>query len=70
MKLKEKGQPLLKSLRIVDYYEGKQIPQGFRGLTLECVYSSSQRTLTEEEVVPVHDLLCLVLREQPGVELR
>ena len=70
IKLKEKGQPLLKSLRIVDYYEGKQIPQGFRGLTLECVYSSSQRTLTEEEVIPVHDLLCLVLREQPGVELR
>ncbi|MFA5311033.1 MAG: phenylalanine--tRNA ligase subunit beta [Candidatus Omnitrophota bacterium] len=70
IKLEEKGQPLLKGLRIVDYYEGKQIPQGFRGLTLECVYGSSQRTLTEEEVMPVHSLLCLVLREQPGVELR
>lgn len=70
IKLQEKGQPLLKGLRIVDYYEGKQIPQGFRGLTLECVYGSSQRTLTEEEVMPVHSLLCLVLREQPGVELR
>jgi len=68
--LKEKGQPLLSEVRITDYYQGRQIPAGYRGLTLSCFYSSNERTLTEKEIQPTHELLCSELILQFGVKLR
>ncbi|OQB16453.1 MAG: Phenylalanine--tRNA ligase beta subunit [Candidatus Omnitrophica bacterium ADurb.Bin205] len=68
--LKERGHPLLRKLRVVDYYNGKQIPQGYRGLTLELVYASSERTLTEEDVAPVHANICSALKEEFGAQMR
>ncbi len=68
--LKEKGQPLLRDLQITDYYKGKQIPAGYRGLTVSCLYGSSERTLTEEEIQPVHDAICAGLVQEFGVKIR
>lgn len=68
--VKERGGTLLEDARITDYYQGKQIPEGFRGLTVSCVYRSSQRTLTEAEVSPVHLLVCAVLKDRFGAQLR
>ena len=64
------GKPLLSDIRVTDYYKGKQIPPGHRGLTLSCRYSSNERTLTEEEMQPVHDALCTALTRQFGVQIR
>ncbi|MBU1727543.1 MAG: phenylalanine--tRNA ligase subunit beta [Candidatus Omnitrophica bacterium] len=66
----EKGQPFLKHASVTDYYKGKQIPEGYRGLTISCVYRSDSRTLTEEEVAPVHSQICAALSEQFGAKLR
>jgi phenylalanyl-tRNA synthetase beta chain len=68
--IKASGQPLLNQAKIVDYYQGKQIPPGFRGLTVSCLYRQDNRTLTEEEVTPVHDGLCSLLTEKFGIKLR
>ncbi|MDD2927248.1 MAG: phenylalanine--tRNA ligase subunit beta [Candidatus Omnitrophica bacterium] len=68
--LKEKGRPLLSEVRITDYYKGRQIPVGYRGLTLSCFYSSNERTLAENEIQPTHELLCAELVRQFGVKLR
>jgi len=68
--LQDKGRPLLRSLEIADYYKGKQIPTGYRGLTLSCTYSSSERTLTEEEVAPVHSLICSTLIDSFSAKIR
>jgi len=68
--LNQKGKPLLSDIRITDYYKGKQIPAGFRGLTLSCFYSSNERTLTEKEIQPVQDLLCETLMQTFGVKMR
>ena len=68
--LKEKGQPLLREVKVVDYYKGKQIPLGYRGLTLSCLYASGERTLTEKEIQPVHDLICESLNRQFEAKLR
>ncbi len=64
------GQPLLSLAKIVDYYQGKQIPSGFRGLTVSCIYRQGNRTLTEEEVTPVHNGICSLLTEKFGIKLR
>ncbi|MDD5567788.1 MAG: phenylalanine--tRNA ligase subunit beta [Candidatus Omnitrophica bacterium] len=68
--LREKGEPFLREVKVADYYKGKQIPSGWRGLTLSCLYASGERTLTEKEIQPAHDLLCASLTQQFEVKLR
>ena len=66
----EKGGALLRTLEVVEYYRGKQIPPGFRGLTLSCLYRSDGRTLTESEVNPVHAEVLGMLTSRFGVKTR
>ena len=68
--VREKGLPLLREAKIVDYYKGKQIPLGLRSLTVACVYRSDERTLTEAEVNPVHAGVISVLTERFGAKIR
>ena len=70
LEIEGKGAPLLRSVKVVDYYQGKQIPVGFKGLTISCVYRLDERTLTEEEVLPVHNAVCSLLEERFGIKLR
>jgi len=69
-RLKEKGGVLLRQAQVTDYYQGKQIPAGYRGLTLSCLYGSNDRTLTDAEVQPVHNLICQMLTSEFGATLR
>ncbi len=55
---------------VVDFYEGKQIEDGFKGLTITCRYASEDRTLTEAEVNPVHNNVLSALTERLQVRLR
>jgi len=68
--IEEKGRPLLYSAKVVDYYKGKQIPSGYRGLTVSCFYRSQERTLTEAEINPVHTLVCDLLRQKFSAQIR
>jgi len=68
--IEARGTPLLDQVKIVDYYQGKQIPAGFKGLTISCVYRLDSRTLTEEEISPVHNDICSLLEERFGIKLR
>jgi phenylalanyl-tRNA synthetase beta chain len=70
MAIEEKGGVLLSLAKVVDYYQGRQIPAGFKGLTISCVYRASERTLTEEEVTPLHDSVRAWLEERFGIRLR
>jgi len=68
--IKEKAGGLLEEVKITDFYKGKQIPQGFKGLTISCLYRSPERTLTEEEISPAHNLICEFLTEKFGATIR
>ena len=68
--IEAKGGSLLILVKVVDYYQGKQIPAGFRGLTISCIYRASDRTLTEEEVAPLHNSICALLEERFDIKLR
>jgi len=68
--IKRGGEPLLREVRVTDYYKGKQIPSGFKGLTLSCLYRSDERTLTEAEINPVHSLICKLLADRFGAQIR
>jgi len=68
--IKEEGRPLLKEATVRDYYKGKQIPSGFRGLTICCLYRADERTLTEAEINPVHSFICKLLTDRFGCQIR
>ncbi|MFA6130340.1 MAG: phenylalanine--tRNA ligase subunit beta [Candidatus Omnitrophota bacterium] len=65
-----KGLPLLRLVEVVDYYQGKQIPEGCKGFTVSCVYRADDRTLTEEEISLLHNSICSLLEERFSIKLR
>jgi phenylalanyl-tRNA synthetase beta chain len=68
--IKNNAGALLREVRIIDYYQGKQIPPGSRGLTFSCVYRSEEKTLTEEEINPIHSRILDALRNKFQAQLR
>jgi len=68
--IRDKAGPLLQEVKITDYYKGKQIPAGFKGLTISCLYRSDERTLTEAEVNPIQTVVGEILAERFGAKIR
>ena len=66
----QRGGELLQEVETADYYKGKQIPAGYKGLTISCLYRSDERTLTEAEINPVHTLICDMLSERFDAKIR
>lgn len=64
------GKGLLESVEVFDEYRGENVPAGQRSLAFRLVYRSSDRTLTENEVEPVHNKVREALVEKFGVSLR
>jgi phenylalanyl-tRNA synthetase beta chain len=60
----------LKRARVTDYYAGKQIAPGYRGITLSCAYRRDDRTLTEEDIEPLHAKVCAVLASKFNAIMR
>ena len=60
----ELNETLLFSAAFKDCYEGEKAAQGTKKVTLSLRYGSPQRTLTEEEIIPVHDRLVLTLESR------
>jgi phenylalanyl-tRNA synthetase beta chain len=68
--IKEKGGELLQQAEIIDYYKGKPIEPGYKGITISCRYLSLQRTLSEEEISPIHEGIVRALQEKFQARLR
>ncbi|MBD1900990.1 phenylalanine--tRNA ligase subunit beta [Trichocoleus sp. DQ-A3] len=67
---KHQGTSLLESVELFDEYQGKNVPEGQRSLAFRLVYRASDRTLTDEDVEPVHQKVREALVEKFGVNLR
>ena len=61
---------MLESVELFDEYRGENVPTGQRSLAFRLVYRASDRTLTDEEVEPVHQKVRESLVEKFSVNLR
>jgi phenylalanyl-tRNA synthetase beta chain len=61
---------LLESVQLFDEYQGESVPKGQRSLAFRLTYRASDRTLTDEDVEPVHQQVREALVEKFGVSLR
>jgi len=68
--VKQQAGLLLESIRVADFYKGKQIPSGFIGVTISCIFRSPERTLLESEVAPLHAQIIEFLAKKYEAKLR
>jgi phenylalanyl-tRNA synthetase beta chain len=64
------GGKLLDTVNLFDEYRGDRVPDGQRSLAFRLVYRADDRTLTDEDVDPVHQKVRDALVEKFRVELR
>jgi phenylalanyl-tRNA synthetase beta chain len=61
---------LLSVVELFDEYRGEHVPEGQRSLAFRMIYRASDRTLTDEEVNPIHQNIRDALEEKFQVSLR
>lgn len=59
-----------RGVALVDVYEGANLPEGKRSLTLRVEYRADERTLRDEEVDAVHARVVAALEGEFGAQLR
>ena len=64
------GGKLLDSVELFDEYRGENVPQGKRSLAFRLIYRAPDRTLTDEDINPVHVKVRRVPEEKFQAELR
>jgi phenylalanyl-tRNA synthetase beta chain len=68
--IREAAGPLLEKLTLFDVYQGEAMAPGTRSLAYALVYRAADRTLTDQEVDPVHSQVRQALVDQLGAILR
>lgn len=61
---------LLESVQVFDVFTGSKLGEGKKSVALSLVYRHKERTLTDEEVTAVHDLVVARLSQTFAAELR
>ncbi|HZL03991.1 MAG TPA: phenylalanine--tRNA ligase subunit beta, partial [Coriobacteriia bacterium] len=74
--IRSAGRPLLESVRLFDVYrddpagEARRLPAGTKSLAFSLTYRAPDRTLTDDEVRPVHERLLRKVCGTLGAEVR
>ncbi len=68
--IEKSGGKLLESVALFDEYRGENVPEGQRSLAFRLVYRSSDRTLTDKDIDPVHSKVRAALEKTYKVSLR
>lgn len=68
--IRKTGSTLLDSVELFDEYRGDSVPDGQRSLAFRLVYRASDRTLTDEDIEPVHQKVREALVEKFRADLR
>lgn len=63
-------QPILDRVELFDEYKGEHVPEGQRSLAFRLYYRSGEKTLTDDEVNPVHQNIREALESKLAVSLR
>ncbi|MEG0663107.1 MAG: hypothetical protein RR472_07495, partial [Anaerovoracaceae bacterium] len=64
------GGALLEDVKLFDIYRGEQVEEGKKSVAFALTYRDTEKTLTDEEVLPVHNKVLEVLKETFNAVLR
>ena len=68
--IRRQAKGYLLDMSLADWYQGKEVPKGFLGLTISLEYGSDQKTLSEAELNPIHQAVLDVLKNELSLTLR
>lgn len=68
--MKKTGGELLDKVELFDEYRGENVPEGQRSLAFSLAYRTGDRTLTDEEIEPIHNKIREALVNRFQVTLR
>lgn len=68
--MKKAGGNTLEKVELFDEYKGQNVPEGERSLAFSLTYRTEDRTLTDEEIEPIHNQIREALVKQFSVTLR
>jgi phenylalanyl-tRNA synthetase beta chain len=68
--MKKTGGELLDEVELFDEYRGENVPEGQRSLAFSLAYRTGDRTLTDEEIEPIHNKIREALVNRFKVTLR
>lgn len=66
----EHGCDLVESCELFDVYKGDQIDEGYKSIAYSIVYRSSESTLKDTDIAPVHEGILKKLEEKISAKLR
>jgi phenylalanyl-tRNA synthetase beta chain len=68
--IKSTAGPTLELIRLVDQFQGSQVPPGHQSLAFHMIFRDPDRTLTAEGVAETMNLIVAALKNRFGAELR
>jgi phenylalanyl-tRNA synthetase beta chain len=68
--IRESGGNLVEEVKLFDVYSGDQIEEGKKSIAYSIVYRSNDKTLTDEEIIPVHQNILAELENKLQISLR
>lgn len=69
-KIKALQPQIVEKINIFDVYESKEIGPGLRSITMNIVYRSKKKTLTDKEVNRINEIILKKLQQEYGAKLR
>lgn len=64
------GKKLVQSTEVFDVYQGEHVEKGCKSIALNIVYQANDHTLTDDEVVPLHQEILNELESKCNAKLR
>ncbi len=68
--IRENASEILREIKLFDIYRGEQIDADKKSLAFKLIYRSDKATLTDEEVISVHEKVLSALLEKANARLR
>ena len=63
-------QDLIKTVKVFDVYQGDNIPEGKKSIALNVVIQSSEKTLKDEDLERINQLIISTVEEKTGAKIR
>jgi len=61
---------LIKTVKVFDVYEGDNIPEGKKSIALNVAIQSSEKTLKDEDLDKINQLIISTVEEKTGAKIR
>ena len=68
--IKKNSKGIISNVEVFDIYKGSNLEEGYKSIAISINYQSKDHTLKDDEILPVHNNILLVLQKDLAAELR